>query len=126
MNIRFNHAFEIAFEVKGSKCPEGTDVTEKMLVDALQDRIKNISHERNWKEVAGSPFDTYEYDISDQLLADAMLNVEALEDVYNQDGTGEYPEAMLNRATWRNEVARENTTSGYWQWVSDKLGQLAE
>lgn len=129
MSKLYNHAFDIAFEVKGSKCPDGTDITEQMFKNAMSNRIETLLRERNWKEAIGAPFDTYQYSneySTFQLKADAMLTVEQLEDVYNQDGDGEYPDARFDRSAWRHEVACENAASGYWQWLRHMLAELSD
>jgi len=57
----YNHAFEIAFSVPGSTCPNGTDVTAAQLIAALHERIRDLSHsEDELLEAIGAPYDTYE------------------------------------------------------------------
>lgn len=126
MLTRFNHAYDIAFQLEGSKCPQGTDVTKEMLMDALKDKLERVSSEGNWEEVFGAPFDTYEYTLDGKLIADSFLNVETLEELYGKDGDGEYPHDQLSRAAWRKAVACESTVSGYWQWVYETINSLVE
>lgn len=56
----YNHAFDIAFEIPGSKCPEGTDVTPEMMVAALNRRIANLLESGEMLEAVGAPFDSHE------------------------------------------------------------------
>lgn len=58
----FNHAFTVAFEVSGSKCPEGEDVTADQLEAALTRRIKSLMDSGEMLEAVGAPFDTHEED----------------------------------------------------------------
>lgn len=58
---RFNHAFDIAFEVITDD-PEGENVTPAILKAALLKRIENLDEDDSWLEAAGAPFDTYEVD----------------------------------------------------------------
>lgn len=53
----------------------------------------------------------------------AARSAEELADEYNPHGDGEHP--VHTRAEWRIVVADENTVSGYWQWLADKLEQEA-
>lgn len=56
----YNHAFDIAFCVRGSTDPEGNDVTAEMMREALELRIKELMSDGCMLEAAGAPFDTYE------------------------------------------------------------------
>ena len=55
---RYNHAFDIAFEVTSNK-EDGSDVTADMMVDALAKRLNELKGEEII-EACGCPFDTYE------------------------------------------------------------------
>lgn len=125
MSKMYNHAFDIAFEVTGSKCPEGTDVTQEMIVEAIRERADRLEHECDAREAVGAPYDTYDYINSDRLTMDARLTVEQLEDEYSKDGHGEYPHEPLYRSEWRLAVAEDQTISGYWSWVYNKLNDMA-
>lgn len=50
---------------------------------------------------------------------DYDLTAEQLDDKYNPDGDGEHP--YFTRKEWRNEVANENTCSGYWLWMQSEI-----
>lgn len=61
---RFNHAFDIGFEVI-SETEDGADVTPEMIEEALLDRIAQLKDEARQglgglMEAVGAPFDTYE------------------------------------------------------------------
>lgn len=59
----YNHAFEIAFSLKGSKCRSALDVSAKELKQALLSRIADLEQNPNeFHEAVGAPFDTYEED----------------------------------------------------------------
>jgi len=58
----FNHAYTVAFEVRGSSCPDGEDVTADKLQAALTDRIKNLMDSGEMLQAVGAPYDTYEED----------------------------------------------------------------
>lgn len=55
---------------------------------------------------------------------DYDLTAVQLDDKYNSDGDGEHP--GFPRSEWREAVACEETTCGYWDWVWHKLGQEQE
>lgn len=63
---RFNHAYDIGFEVAGSTKEDGSDVTPAMLRAALMRRIIDLDESQpdhgEWHEAVGSPFDTHEED----------------------------------------------------------------
>lgn len=56
----YNHAFDIAFEIPGSTCPEANDVTQEMIIAALCRRVATLIEEGSALEAVGAPFDTYE------------------------------------------------------------------
>jgi hypothetical protein len=56
----YNHVFDIAFSIGGSKCPNGTDITVKQIIEALQKRIEEVKREDTVLEAVGAPVDTYE------------------------------------------------------------------
>mgnify|MGYP007135081995 CR=1 FL=1 len=58
----YNHAYTIAFEVAGSKDPDGEDVTADVLKVALLKRIEDMdsSGDLEWLEAVGAPFDSHE------------------------------------------------------------------
>ena len=56
----YNHAFDIAFEIPGSTCPEASDVTQDMIIAALCRRVANLIEEGSALEAVGAPFDTHE------------------------------------------------------------------
>lgn len=58
----FNHAFAIAFSVGGSSTKDGEDVTAEQMVQALQQRIKDLLANDEMLEAIGAPYDTYEED----------------------------------------------------------------
>lgn len=66
---RFNHAFDIAFEVV-SNCEDASDVTPEKLRDALLQRISDLDASYfpskgqgwEWYEAVGDPFDTFNMD----------------------------------------------------------------
>ncbi|ABM97035.1 hypothetical protein [Methylibium petroleiphilum] len=54
---------------------------------------------------------------SDHIDAEDMrLNADQLDEKYNPTGGGQHP--VLTKAHWRNDVAHQVTTAGYWEWVS--------
>lgn len=55
----YNHAFTVAFEVRGSTDPNGEDVTAKQLHDALRTRIIDLMAAGEMLEAVGIPFNTY-------------------------------------------------------------------
>lgn len=57
---RYNHAFTMAFSVSGSETKDGSDITKEQYIEALQQRIKDLSDEDQIQEAIGAPFDTYE------------------------------------------------------------------
>lgn len=60
---KYNHAFDIAFEVVSEK-EDGSDVTADMMRAALEKRIASLdSHgDLYWEEAVGAPYDTYRED----------------------------------------------------------------
>lgn len=50
---------------------------------------------------------------------DVDLSPEQLDDKYNPEGGGQHP--VHTRSEWIQDVANENTLSGYWEWVSHQL-----
>lgn len=50
---------------------------------------------------------------------DVELTPDQLSEKYNPDGGGQHPEHT--RADWRDEVLRDHTLRGYWDWVSAQL-----
>lgn len=56
----YNHAFTLAFAVSGSECKDGNDVTAERMVEALQQRIKDLMANDEMLEAVGGSFDTYE------------------------------------------------------------------
>jgi len=52
-------------------------------------------------------------------IKDYGLRADQLDDKYNPDGDGQHP--GYTRWQWRSAVARENTVSGYWEWVEHRL-----
>lgn len=65
MRTRYNHAFDIAFELI-SDDPNGDDVTPEMVYAALERRIQNLKKEGTALEAIGAPFDTYEFEEDDE------------------------------------------------------------
>jgi len=58
---KYNHAFDIAFEVISDN--KGEDVTEEELFEGLMNRIKSLrKNEGEILEACGMPFDTYDMD----------------------------------------------------------------
>ena len=57
--MRFNHAYDIAFEVRTDHFPE--DVTADELRAALRARLRSMSDEEIM-EACGHPFDSFEYE----------------------------------------------------------------
>lgn len=55
----YNHAFDIAFSVSGSRHPKGEDVTPRMIREALVSRLAEMS-DTELLEAVGAPFDSYE------------------------------------------------------------------
>lgn len=56
----YSHAYTIAFELSGSTCEEGSDVTPEQLIAALRARINDIEKKNEVEEAIGAPFDTHE------------------------------------------------------------------
>ena len=57
---RYNHAFDIAFEVESDQ-EDGEDVTAEMLFAALEKRLQALrENPAEMVEACGAPFDTYE------------------------------------------------------------------
>lgn len=73
----------------------------------------------------GRNFDSEEWDGQDPCPSDdcpshsLAMDPETLDSIYNLDGDGEHP--LYGRGKWRDQVAAEQTISGYWQWVSHML-----
>ena len=55
--MTYNHAFTIAFEIE-SGCPEGSDITHEMAIEALRRRI--AEYEGNGGLVPLDIFDSFE------------------------------------------------------------------
>jgi len=55
----YNHMYTIAFEVKGSICDEGEDVTAQQLCNALMMRVERLADDE-WLEAVGAPDDSFE------------------------------------------------------------------
>lgn len=55
----YNHAFDIAFSVSGSKHPKGEDITPRMIRESLLSRLAEMD-DTELLEAVGVPFDTYE------------------------------------------------------------------
>lgn len=59
---KFNHAYDIAFEVISNR-EDGSDVTPEMFREGLLRRIAQLDADNEWHEAHSSkPFDTYEMD----------------------------------------------------------------
>mgnify|MGYP000577908318 CR=1 FL=1 len=58
MAKKFNHAFDLAFEVISNQ-EDGEDVTPEMLKEGLLKRIENMDLANEWLEACGGPFDTH-------------------------------------------------------------------
>lgn len=58
------------------------------------------------------------------LREDRFLSHSMLDDKYNPNGDGEHP--YFGRGDWRGAVSREETVSGYWQWVKSRIEQEFE
>lgn len=57
----YNHAFTLAFEVSGSKDPEGNDITGLEYARSLLFRIGELAKDESvWEGALGAPFDTFE------------------------------------------------------------------
>lgn len=56
---KFSHALSLAFEIETDD-EEGEDITQDMLVAALQKRIADLVTNNELKEAVGSPWDTCE------------------------------------------------------------------
>lgn len=54
-----------------------------------------------------------------ELIPDFGLSAEELDDKYSPDGDGEHFE--FTRRDWREAVREEETLTGYWKWVKDRL-----
>lgn len=50
---------------------------------------------------------------------DSKLSAQQLDDKYNSEGDGEHP--LYPRSTWREAVEKQETISGYWDWVVHQL-----
>ncbi|MFA7523382.1 MAG: hypothetical protein WCY71_10715 [Halothiobacillaceae bacterium] len=60
----YNHAYTVAFSVKGSTHPEGADVTPEQFEAALTARIRELnSNVDEWAEAVGLPFDSFEEEV---------------------------------------------------------------
>lgn len=57
--MTYNHAFTIAFAVKGSHSEDGEDVTAEQMEAALLKRIKDLMANNEMLEAVGGPFDTF-------------------------------------------------------------------
>lgn len=62
---KYNHAFDVAFEVV-SETEDGSDVTKEMLKSALLKRMESLDLADEWLEACGAPFDTYPVDTEDE------------------------------------------------------------
>jgi len=60
METIYNHAFTLAFSVTGSKHETGEDITPEQYVQALEQRISEVSKANQWEEAVGMPFDSFE------------------------------------------------------------------
>ena len=54
---------------------------------------------------------------------DRELSSDQLDAKYNPDGGGEHP--VFNRAAWADDVLRQHTLSGYWDWVVHQIDEDA-
>ena len=54
-----------------------------------------------------------------EVASDSSLTADELEEKYNPEGGGEHP--VFHRAHWRQDVSRELTIKGYWEWVRDVI-----
>lgn len=57
--MTYNHAYTLGFEVSGSTDEQGRDVTEAMLLNALNARIRDLWQNNEFREACGEPYDTY-------------------------------------------------------------------
>ncbi|WP_235375635.1 hypothetical protein [Pseudomonas aeruginosa] len=55
---------------------------------------------------------------------DIHLSAVQLEDKYSPAGGGQHP--TFTREDWRNAVAADDTTSGYWSWVNGQIQSLLD
>ena len=65
--MKYDHAYDIAFSIE-SDHPNGDDVTENMLYQALRKRISEAYLNGELIEAVGMPFDTYEISITGEEL----------------------------------------------------------
>jgi len=56
----YNHAFDLAFEVRGSTSPSGEDVTPEQMAQAIFAKVKELLACGEMLEAVGCSFDTYE------------------------------------------------------------------
>ena len=59
-----------------------------------------------------------------RLIPDFGLTAEQLDDKYNPEGGGQHPQ--ITRREWRENVADDNTISGYWVWLKHQLDEAQD
>lgn len=55
----YNHQYVLGFSIAGSTHPQGEDVTEQMIYEAIIARAKDLLAVREGREAIGAPVDTY-------------------------------------------------------------------
>lgn len=56
----YNHQFALGFSISGSTHPQGEDVTERMIYEAIIARATNLLSVAEGREAIGAPLDTYQ------------------------------------------------------------------
>lgn len=115
-------------EYWGMACPQCGDdekmqVTAQVVVLLVVEGVDDVGNDREWEDNSSCSCTACGFDgvVKDFVVptSDRDLTAEQLDDKYNTDGTGEHPQ--YTRSYWRESVAQEHTTAGYWDWVVDQL-----
>ena len=80
--MTYNHAYTIAFSVRGSTDPQGEDLTQEQIAAAIHKRVGDLLKNNEMLEAIGLPCDSYEEQVKKdryviQMAKTIVVDVEA-------------------------------------------------
>lgn len=115
---------------------DNSTTTLELLQEEYRGRLISIvpmSSEYNFETLPADNIDFHftarsiylQYQTLDQIIEsrildhDVELTAEQLDEKYNPEGNGEHP--LLRKTNWIDAVKKEDTRSGYWDWVAEAV-----
>ena len=89
---KYNHAYTVAFSVNSDREADA-DIDKQEIINALLERIVNLSEHDEWDEALGSPFDTYENEEPGQSMILKTVLKAALK--YSDETTTTWPSLQV-------------------------------